>query len=138
MSGVKLYRLLSLLAVLLLATMAAAPFPQAPANPGCPPAGCPAPGEMVVARVDYGIRARLDALAPALDIWEVHAAEGWLLAQIPYSSVADLQAQGYTVAVDWEQTAALHQPNLPLAGQTQGIPSSPCYRTVAELPLLPL
>ncbi|HQP62400.1 MAG TPA: M14 family zinc carboxypeptidase, partial [Anaerolineaceae bacterium] len=132
MSGVKLYRLLSLLAVLLLATMAAAPFPQAPANPGCPPAGCPAPGEMVVARVDYGIRARLDALAPALDIWEVHAAEGWLLAQIPYSSVADLQAQGYTVAVDWEQTAALHQPNLPLAGQTQGIPSYPCYRTVEE------
>jgi len=132
MSGVKLYRLLSLLAVLLLATMAAAPFPQAPANPGCPPAGCPAPGEMVVARVDYGIRARLDALAPSLDIWEVNAAEGWLLAQIPYSSVAALQAQGYTVAVDWEQTAALHQPNLPLAGQTQGIPSYPCYRTVEE------
>ncbi|HNS64859.1 MAG TPA: hypothetical protein PKN11_10555, partial [Anaerolineaceae bacterium] len=70
MSGVKLYRLLSLLAVLLLATMAAAPFPQAPANPGCPPAGCPAPGEMVVARVDYGIRARLDAVAALLPAYD--------------------------------------------------------------------
>jgi uncharacterized repeat protein (TIGR01451 family) len=86
----------------------------------------------VVARVDYATRANLEALSSTIDIWEVHAEAGYLIALLRPEDVTRLQAAGYTVTVDAARTAALHTPRLALPGQVNGIPGYSCYRTVEE------
>ncbi len=87
----------------------------------------------VVARVYYGERTDLDQLAVFLDIWEVNHAEGYLVALLSPSNVAQLEQSGYTLVVDQAQTALLTQHLDALAGQSlETIPAFPCYRTVEE------
>jgi hypothetical protein len=91
------------------------------------------PADYVVARVYYGERSALDHLAAYLDIWEVHHAEGYLVARLSPAQFAQLQAAGYTLQIDQALTDMLYNPLEALPGQgTDTIPGYPCYRTVEE------
>ena len=89
--------------------------------------------DYVVARVYFGSRANLDQLAAFLDIWEVAHTEGYLVALLSPSNVAQLEQSGYQLEVDQTQTALLSQHLEALSDPTiEGIPGYTCYRTVEE------
>lgn len=90
--------------------------------------------DLLVVHVSYADKAQLDALAQWLDIWQVNPSQHTLLAGVRTYELERLRQQvGETnVSVDWAETERIRQPNQFLDGQTQGIPSRPCYRTVEE------
>ena len=81
--------------------------------------------DYVIARVYYTSRSNLDQLAAFLDVWEVNHSEGYLVALLSPSNVAQLEHSGYQLVIDQAQTALLTQ-------QLETIPDYPCYRTVEE------
>ncbi len=81
--------------------------------------------DYVVARVYFATRANLDQLAVFLDIWEVNHAEGYLVALLSPSNIAQLERSEYQLVIDQAQTALLTQ-------RLETIPDYPCYRTVEE------
>jgi len=128
------YRTLCLASALFVLVVASVPLPghvsRAPEQvsvPAQPPVAGP-----VVARVSFAGQADLNRLASALDVWEVHHAEGYLVALLRPDQVAALLQAGYRVEMDEAQTALLGRRLRPLRGQTAGIPGYPCYRTVEE------
>jgi len=78
------------------------------------------PGRLVV-HIAFSSQDELAQLAARLDVWEVHRAEGYLVALVDSREREWLAQAGFTFQVD--TTHAL-QPNT--------IPSYPCYRTIAE------
>jgi carboxypeptidase T len=86
----------------------------------------------LVVRIYYTDRTELAALSARLDVWSVHAKEGYLEAGVSPSEYFSLLTKGYRVEIDTEQTAAMNRPAIALPGQTNGIPGYPCYRTVEE------
>ncbi len=88
--------------------------------------------DAVVVRIDFTNRDGLATLTGALDIWEVHHDEGYVIALITQDQWAWLRLLGYTVTLDETRTAELNRPLVRSAGQTQGIPGYACYRTVEE------
>lgn len=74
-----------------------------------------------VLRIPFASREELQDLAARLDIWEVHHDEGYIIALVPASEQAVLEAEGYVVALD----VRMFHPAT--------IPNYPCYRTIAEL-----
>jgi len=112
--------MLILLSLVSSSLVAAAPIPDPPDSGA------------VVARVYYRDQDDLNRLAGLLDIWEVHHAEGYLVAMLPGSRYEQLAAEGYVLVVDEEKTALLGRRNELLPGQVNGIPGYECYRTVEE------
>ena len=88
--------------------------------------------EFIVVRVYFSDRADLDSLASQLDIWEVNHTDGYLVAMVTTGRFDLLSQQGYRVEIDQAKTDQIHQPLVPIIGQTDGIPNFPCYRTVEE------
>lgn len=86
----------------------------------------------VVARVFFADLADLNRLANQLDVWEVHHAEGYLVALLHPDQVTALLPAGYRVETDKARTALLGRPLHSLPAQTTGIPAYSCYRTVEE------
>ncbi len=74
----------------------------------------------------------LASLARWIDVWEVHRAQGYLVAAVGSATIARLVAAGYRVEVDDAKTARLDAPLVALPNQVNGIPGFPCYRTVEE------
>ncbi len=99
--------------------------------PGRVQAAGPDEDTPVVAAV-YADPQALAALGSELDIWEVHPAQGYVVAMLWPAQVTDLRARGYRVVLDEVKTAALTRPQRMLPAQTMGIPGYPCYRTVEE------
>ena len=91
-----------------------------------------APPERVVVRIYFNSTDQLNDLASRLDVWEVNHAEGWLVAMVRSADVTLYTHEGYRVELDDAKTAMVNTPLTALPGQTQGIPSYPCYRTVEE------
>ena len=75
-----------------------------------------------VVRVPYASQTELEALASVLDIWEVHADEGYVVAYARFWAYRWLLAEGYDV-----EPAPAYQ----FAPTT--IPDYPCYRTIDEI-----
>jgi len=118
--------------ILLTAVFALTLLLSAVASPTGAAATAAAPAGDVV-RIYFADRAELAELANFIDIWEVNHAEGYLVTWASPAGQADLTARGYTVKVDAEHTARfLASLPVAVAGQTEGIPSYPCYRTVEE------
>ena len=86
----------------------------------------------LIAKVYFANTDDLNRLAGDLDVWEVDHAHGYLVAMVTSEQITGLQAAGYRVEVDARRTAAIGLRNVPLPGQTSGIPNFPCYRTVEE------
>lgn len=92
----------------------------------------PSVDKPVVAHVFFADQEDLNQLARRVDIWEVNRAEGYLVAMLSPDQYSALVQAGYRVAIDAEKTDILNRPQVPLPGQTSGIPGYPCYRTVEE------
>ncbi len=90
----------------------------------------------VVAQIYFQSFDELQILAGLVDIWDVHHADGsgqgYVVALLPATLVAELRADGYTVAVDELKTGLLTWQPAVSARQQAGIPGYPCYRTVEE------
>jgi len=95
--------------------------------PAVPPAEGP-----VVARVFFADLVDLNRLAVELDVWQVVHEAGYLAALLRPDQFTALLEAGYRVEIDEVQTALLDRPVHYLAGQTNGIPGYPCYRTIEE------
>jgi len=113
------------LTLLLLALLPAGAFAH-PLNAG------DLPETSFVARITFHGQAQLTTLTTALDVWEVHPQQGYLLAAITPEQAADLQQRGYALQMDTAKTALLNHPPEEIPYQTSGIPGYPCYRTVEE------
>ncbi|MGC9334663.1 MAG: M14 family zinc carboxypeptidase, partial [Anaerolineae bacterium] len=87
-----------------------------------PTAAPSAPERPVVVRIHYDTLQQRQALAAELDVWEVHAEAGYLLALVDPGQYASLAARGYRLEVDAARSAF-----------PETIPDYPCYRTIAEL-----
>lgn len=90
---------------------------------------------MVLARVQFQSQAELNWLGSRMDIWEVHAAEGYVLAYMNAAGMETLRQAGYTVTVDWLETASAARLAAAVTAEAEaltGIPGYSCYRTVAE------
>ena len=85
-----------------------------------------------VARIDFDARETADALDRRLDVWMIYHDQGVLEALVTADEVRRLVDDGFTLALDEEQTRTLGRLGIPLKGQTGGIPGFPCYRTVEE------
>ncbi|MCU0292956.1 MAG: hypothetical protein MUF10_13345, partial [Thermoanaerobaculaceae bacterium] len=96
------------------------------------PTAQPASWPSMVVRVGFPPGTDLAALARGLDVWEVHRSEGFLVAAVDPGQWADLEARGFVLELDEARSARLDRPLVLLPGQTSGIPSFPCYRTVEE------
>jgi murein tripeptide amidase MpaA len=125
---------LTLLTCLVLLALSGAPALLPPASGAAPlPSQASQDGEgRVVARVYFENLDDLDQLAASLDVWEVHHAQGYLVALLTPDQSTALAGAGYRLEVDVEKTAALSGVRLALPGQVSGIPGFPCYRTVEE------
>jgi carboxypeptidase T len=104
--------------------LAARPIPAATAQP--------IETRDVIARVYYADESNLRQLVSRIDVWEVHKADRYVVAQLQPAEYLRLLAQGYRVEVDAVKTARLNQPRAALLNQISGIPGYPCYRTVEE------
>ena len=117
------------LLALLGAPVLAGPGPRA----ARPPASAFQAGEQrVVARVYFTSLDDLNRLAASLDVWEVHHAEGYLVALLTPAQSTALERAGYLIEIDAEKTAELSGVRPALPGQVSEIPGYPCYRTVEE------
>ncbi len=85
-----------------------------------------------VVRAYYTNRQMVNDLATWHEPWEVHHDKGYLVLDVTRLEYARLLQAGFQLTVDTRLTAQLQKPNIPLADQTGGIPSFPCYRTVEE------
>ncbi|MEZ4635989.1 MAG: M14 family zinc carboxypeptidase [Caldilineaceae bacterium] len=85
-----------------------------------------------VVRIDFENEDDLAVLTGALDIWEVHRDQGYVVAMIVLDQWSWLRLLGYTVTVDVARSAELNRPLSREDGQTAGIPGYACYRTVEE------
>jgi carboxypeptidase T len=108
---------------------------------GTPVAGkpaVPAPEGRRVVRIFYRDRQQLQELAAWREPWEVHPDQGYLVLDATQEEVKRLQAVGYRLEIDPEQTAALAAATRSAAvaagppDQLGGIPGFPCYLTVEE------
>jgi len=88
---------------------------------------CPA-----VVRANFSERAQVDAVAAWTEPWEVDYDAGTLVVAVDADGFARLVEAGLDVEIDERLTRRLCEPLEPLKGQTEGIPSYPCYRTVEE------
>ena len=88
--------------------------------------------DRIIVRVYFADRNDLNSLAGALDIWEVHHKDGFLVASLRPGQYADLLQRGYRIEIDEEKTGYYRVPTQALPGQIQAIPGYPCYRTVEE------
>lgn len=75
-----------------------------------------------VVRVPFASQAELETLASMLDIWEVHADEGYVVAYARFWAQRWLLAEGYTFEPE---------PDFLFAPTT--VPDYPCYRSINEL-----
>ncbi len=82
----------------------------------------PPPDHPVVARIPFGTREQLQALAAELDVWEVHHDEGYLVALVRPEQYVSLTSSGYQLRIDEQRS--IHPST---------IPDYPCYRTIDEL-----
>ncbi len=83
------------------------------------------------ARVYFQTRAQLNALANELDIWEVHQAQGYLVAPLTPEQASDLKARGFRVTLSPPLTRRLYLGLMMLPGhERETIPGYACYRTV--------
>ncbi len=83
------------------------------------------------ARVYFQTRAQLNALANELDIWEVHQAQGYLVAPLTPEQARALEARGLRVTLSPPLTQRLYLGFMMLPGHEQNtIPGYACYRTV--------
>ena len=90
------------------------------------------PDQGVVARIYYADRTELAQLTGRLDVWEVRAAQGYVIAALSVAEWQRLATQGYRVQLEVELTAELYRPRVKLPGQINGLIGYPCYRTVEE------
>jgi hypothetical protein len=65
------------------------------------------PSGFVVARLYYNNQAHLDAVAGALDIWEVHRQEQFVVAALTSAQFDWLKLLGYRIEIDLERTTRL-------------------------------
>jgi hypothetical protein len=93
-----------------------------------PPAG---DGPWVV-RATFRDRAQVDRLAAEIEPWEVDHRARALVVDVDREGWRRLVELGFAPAVDEARTARYARPRAALAGQAQGIPGFPCYRTVEE------
>lgn len=87
-----------------------------------PRAAADTPPGVEVVEIPFADRAALATLSAKLDVWEVRADEGVLVAAVTPEERAWLLAQGYTPRA--HSTFNAHP---------EAIPGFPCYRTIAEL-----
>jgi carboxypeptidase T len=95
-------------------------------------AGLPAGNGPWVVRAYFSDPQMVKELASRLEPWEVHADQGYLVAEVTLSDYLWMQAAGFHLEIDQALTQRIQSPLLPLPGQTSGIPGYPCYRTVEE------
>jgi len=108
---------------LILATLTAvATFATPAAADDCP----------TVVRAYFSDRAQVEEVARWNEPWEVRYDEGYLVIGVDPDGFARLLAAGLELEIDERMTRQLCQPRECLKGQTEGIPSYPCYRTVEE------
>jgi hypothetical protein len=88
--------------------------------------------DFVVVRAYFSDRQQVADLASWKEPWDVNYEEGFLTVDVTPAEYEQLEAAGFRLEVDWEQTIELNEPRQPLAGQGGGIPGFPCYRTVEE------
>jgi hypothetical protein len=86
----------------------------------------------MVVRAHFTERAQVDAVAAWTEPWEVRYDQGYLVVAVDGDGFARLIAAGLEIEVDERLTRQLCEPSETLKGQTEGIPSYPCYRTVEE------
>jgi carboxypeptidase T len=125
------FALVALAFVLLTGTFWAGGAPAA-AKPAPTEAGIPSGEGPWVVRAYYTDPAMIDALAAWTEPWEVNRTEGYVVVDVDRAGYQWLLDAGFRVEVDARLTEQLNRPNEPLAGQTEGIPGYPCYRTVEE------
>jgi carboxypeptidase T len=114
------------LVLVLLFTLILAPVTDSAAQTTALPTG-PA-----LVRIYFNTQAELQQLASGLDIWEVHRAEGWLLAYLTPEQVLSVRQTGLRLEVDDAATRAISTPRLLSPDQGTGIPGFACYRTVEQ------
>lgn len=88
--------------------------------------------DVQVARIYYENDAQVGEIAAQFAVWEVDTKKQFLLTDLTAKQIAGFERQGFTVEIDDELTAGIHNV---LANQDQeggGIPGYPCYRTVEE------
>lgn len=85
-----------------------------------------------VVRAWFADRGQVDEVARWNEPWEVNYDEGYLVVGVDADGFARLMAAGLDLEIDERMTQKLCQPREYLKGQTEGIPSYPCYRTVEE------
>ncbi len=90
------------------------------------------PSQPVIARVYFTGPGELNSLTQFLDVWEIHHAQGYLLALLAPAEWEALVRAGYRLEIDVPKTRLLNTPATYLPGQASGIPGFPCYRSVEE------
>ena len=124
------------LSALLLALLVA-PLPIARGQGDDPTAGIrfPAPGApagQFVVRIYYDHPEEIGRLAE-FDVFEYNnVKEQYVLAAVDAQGYDRLQALGFRVQIDPQETANFTRPSLALPDQADGIPGYTCYRTVEE------
>lgn len=71
-------------------------------------------------------------IAAQYGAWEVDRDKGYFVVEADDRIIETLGDQGFALELDEKQTAFYHRVSEYLEGQTEGIPSYPCYRTVEE------
>jgi carboxypeptidase T len=86
--------------------------------------------ELVV--VHFHTQTELAQLVSQLDVWEVHAPQGTVLAYLSPIEINSLRQAGWQTETFTGLTAAQRLPSMALQLQLTGIPGLPCYRTIQE------
>ncbi len=88
--------------------------------------------EIALWRVYFHDTVQLDYLASRLDVWEVHHADGYLVAPLSSEQRTHLQALGYEVEPDGRVLSPPIQAAFSGESLPGYVPNFPCYRTVEK------
>ena len=88
--------------------------------------------EIALWRVYFHDTVQLDYLASRLDVWEVHHADGYLVAPLSSEQRTHLQASGYEVEPDGRVLGPPIQAAFSGESLPGYVPNFPCYRTVEK------
>lgn len=83
-------------------------------------------------RVHFATQRELQAVTARYDVWEVHHADGFLVAALDADDVATLEAAGHRVEPDAGTRHHIAEQVVQPAATDTGIPGFSCYRTVEE------
>ncbi len=110
MRSLKIFFLLMLLTLTVLHSASVGIY----AMPPSPEPDGPPTSDLIIVRLYYQNRTHLDAVAGELDIWEVHADQGYVIAMIDQQQYKWLQTLGYRIEIDQAKTEKLLAPAAPL------------------------